>query len=244
MNVACSSATFSMQAGIDALKNGSANCVVVVHPEITSGHNNFALRDHHFIFGDACTASCSSAPPTPSPTSSGAVLGGKLVDEVLEQHPQRLRLPEPVRGRRARPVRAGLPPARSAGVQGGRADGRARTSTTSSTAVGARRTRHPPLLAAPGEPEDEPADRQAACSAGCPTRTRRRSSSTRYANTSSAGSVIAFHLHRDDLQSRRRRRDLQLRRRLQHRQRRHRPGVMFGGDVGLHRSTGTGRPTK
>jgi hypothetical protein len=38
------------------LKNGSANCVVVVHPEITSGHNNFALRDHHFIFGDACTA--------------------------------------------------------------------------------------------------------------------------------------------------------------------------------------------
>lgn len=56
MNVACSSATFSMQAGIDALRNGSANCVVVVNPEITSGHNNFALRDHHFIFGDACTA--------------------------------------------------------------------------------------------------------------------------------------------------------------------------------------------
>ena len=30
--------------------------MVVVHPEITSGHNNFAARDHHFIFGDACTA--------------------------------------------------------------------------------------------------------------------------------------------------------------------------------------------
>lgn len=56
MNVACSSATFSMQAGVDALRNGSANCVVVVNPEITSAHNNFALRDHHFIFGDACTA--------------------------------------------------------------------------------------------------------------------------------------------------------------------------------------------
>ncbi|MBP6487402.1 MAG: beta-ketoacyl-ACP synthase III [Ilumatobacteraceae bacterium] len=56
MNVACSSATFSMQAGVDALLNGSADCVVVVHPEITSGHNNFAARDHHFIFGDACTA--------------------------------------------------------------------------------------------------------------------------------------------------------------------------------------------
>ncbi len=56
MNVACSSATFSLQAAVDALRNGSANCVVVVNPEITSGHNNFELRDFHFIFGDACTA--------------------------------------------------------------------------------------------------------------------------------------------------------------------------------------------
>ena len=56
MNVACSSATFSIQAAVDALRNGSANCVVVVNPEITSGHNNFELRDFHFIFGDACTA--------------------------------------------------------------------------------------------------------------------------------------------------------------------------------------------
>ncbi len=56
MNVACSSATFSIQAAVDALRNGSATCVVVVNPEITSGHNNFELRDFHFIFGDACTA--------------------------------------------------------------------------------------------------------------------------------------------------------------------------------------------
>lgn len=56
MNVACSSATFSIQNAVDALRNGSASCVVVVNPEVTSGHNNFELRDHHFIFGDACTA--------------------------------------------------------------------------------------------------------------------------------------------------------------------------------------------
>jgi beta-ketodecanoyl-[acyl-carrier-protein] synthase len=56
MNVACSSATFSIQAAVDALRNRSADCVVVVSPEITSGHNNFELRDFHFIFGDACTA--------------------------------------------------------------------------------------------------------------------------------------------------------------------------------------------
>jgi beta-ketodecanoyl-[acyl-carrier-protein] synthase len=55
MNVACSSATFSIQNAVDALRNGTANCVVVANPEITSGQN-FELRDHHFIFGDACTA--------------------------------------------------------------------------------------------------------------------------------------------------------------------------------------------
>ncbi len=56
MNVACSSATFSIQAAVDALRSGSASCAVVINPEITSGHNNFELRDFHFIFGDACTA--------------------------------------------------------------------------------------------------------------------------------------------------------------------------------------------
>lgn len=56
MNVACSSATFSLQAAVSALATGSASCVLVVNPEITSGHNNFELRDFHFIFGDACTA--------------------------------------------------------------------------------------------------------------------------------------------------------------------------------------------
>ena len=56
MNVACSSATFGIQAAADAVRNGNARCVLVVSPEITSGHNNFELRDFHFIFGDACTA--------------------------------------------------------------------------------------------------------------------------------------------------------------------------------------------
>lgn len=56
MNVACSSATFGMQIAADALKNGSANCVLMVNPEVCSGHLNFRDRDSHFIFGDACTA--------------------------------------------------------------------------------------------------------------------------------------------------------------------------------------------
>jgi beta-ketodecanoyl-[acyl-carrier-protein] synthase len=56
MNVACSSATFGIQQARDAVNNGSANCVLMLNPEICSGHLNFRDRDSHFIFGDVCTA--------------------------------------------------------------------------------------------------------------------------------------------------------------------------------------------
>ena len=56
MNVACSSATFGLQAAVNAVESGSARCVLVVNPEICTGHLNFRDRDSHFIFGDACTA--------------------------------------------------------------------------------------------------------------------------------------------------------------------------------------------
>ena len=56
MNVACSSATFGLQAAVNSVENGSARAVLVVSPEICSGHLNFRDRDSHFIFGDACTA--------------------------------------------------------------------------------------------------------------------------------------------------------------------------------------------
>jgi beta-ketodecanoyl-[acyl-carrier-protein] synthase len=78
MNVACSSATFSMQAATDALRCGSARCVVVVNPEITSGHNNFELRDFHFIFGDACTAVVLEREDDAVAGERWAVLGTKL----------------------------------------------------------------------------------------------------------------------------------------------------------------------
>ncbi|GAA4652318.1 beta-ketoacyl-ACP synthase III [Kistimonas scapharcae] len=56
MNVACSSATFGIQAAVNAIRSGSARRVLMVNPEICSGHLNFRDRDSHFIFGDACTA--------------------------------------------------------------------------------------------------------------------------------------------------------------------------------------------
>jgi beta-ketodecanoyl-[acyl-carrier-protein] synthase len=56
MNVACSSATFGIQTAVAAVQSGQARAVLVLNPEITSGHLNWRDRDSHFIFGDACTA--------------------------------------------------------------------------------------------------------------------------------------------------------------------------------------------
>jgi beta-ketodecanoyl-[acyl-carrier-protein] synthase len=56
MNVACSSATFGIQTGADFVRSGSAKSVLMVNPEICSGHLNFTDRDSHFIFGDVATA--------------------------------------------------------------------------------------------------------------------------------------------------------------------------------------------
>jgi beta-ketodecanoyl-[acyl-carrier-protein] synthase len=56
MNVACSSATFGLQAAADMIRAGNARAALVVNPEICSGHLNFRDRDSHFIFGDVATA--------------------------------------------------------------------------------------------------------------------------------------------------------------------------------------------
>jgi beta-ketodecanoyl-[acyl-carrier-protein] synthase len=56
MNVACSSATFGIQTAADYIRAGNARSVLVVSPEITSGHLNWRDRDSHFIFGDVATA--------------------------------------------------------------------------------------------------------------------------------------------------------------------------------------------
>ena len=56
MNVACSSATFGIQTAADFVRAGHAKSVLMVNPEICSGHLNFTDRDSHFIFGDVATA--------------------------------------------------------------------------------------------------------------------------------------------------------------------------------------------
>ncbi|MDC8773079.1 beta-ketoacyl-ACP synthase III [Roseateles albus] len=56
MNVACSSATFALEQAVNAVRSGASKCVLVVNPEITSAHLEWRDRDCHFIFGDVCTA--------------------------------------------------------------------------------------------------------------------------------------------------------------------------------------------
>jgi len=199
MNVACSSATFSIQAAVDALRNGSANCVVVVNPEITSGHNNFEMRDFHFIFGDACTALVLERTADATAPDQWEVLGTKLVtkfsnnirndfgflnsSEVTERDPQEL-----VFRQNGQMVFREVCPMVAAHI----------TDHLAQLDLAADDVRRFWLhqanlkmnqLIAKGVLGRLPTDDEAPVILD------------EFANTSSAGSVIAFHRHRDDLAS-------------------------------------------
>ncbi|MBI1331047.1 MAG: beta-ketoacyl-ACP synthase III [Alphaproteobacteria bacterium] len=78
MNVACSSATFGLQAAADMVARGNARAILVCNPEICSGHLNFRDRDSHFIFGDVATAFIVERAEESDGTNSWEVLGTKL----------------------------------------------------------------------------------------------------------------------------------------------------------------------
>jgi beta-ketodecanoyl-[acyl-carrier-protein] synthase len=77
MNVACSSATFALELAFNAVRTGSARAVLVVNPEITSAHLAWKDRDCHFIFGDVCTAILVERLDL-APASAFELLGTKL----------------------------------------------------------------------------------------------------------------------------------------------------------------------
>ncbi len=77
MNVACSSATFGIQTAADYVRSGNARSVLVVNPEITSGHLNWRDRDSHFIFGDVATAILVEAKDL-APAQHWEILGTRL----------------------------------------------------------------------------------------------------------------------------------------------------------------------
>ena len=56
MNVACSSATFGLDAAQNQIRSGQVKRALMINPELCTCHLNFENRDCHFIFGDVCTA--------------------------------------------------------------------------------------------------------------------------------------------------------------------------------------------
>ena len=87
MNVACSSATFGIQTAADYIRAGNAKSVLVVSPEITSGHLNWRDRDSHFIFGDVATAVLVEDAAI-APAQHWDILGTKLKTVFSKKHPQ------------------------------------------------------------------------------------------------------------------------------------------------------------
>jgi beta-ketodecanoyl-[acyl-carrier-protein] synthase len=77
LNVACSSATFGLQTAADYIRSGSARSVLVINPEICSAHLNWRDRDSHFIFGDVATAILVEAKDM-APAGHWEILGTKL----------------------------------------------------------------------------------------------------------------------------------------------------------------------
>ncbi|MBV9044032.1 MAG: beta-ketoacyl-ACP synthase III [Alphaproteobacteria bacterium] len=78
MNVACSSATFALQAAADMVANGHARAILVCNPEICTGHLNFRDRDSHFIFGDVATAFVVEKAETAQGSNSWQIIATRL----------------------------------------------------------------------------------------------------------------------------------------------------------------------
>lgn len=81
MLVACSSATFALQRAYEMLMADTAKTVLVVNPELTSPQNNWRDRDSHFIFGDVSVATILERADSCQSSHSYEVLSTKSVTQ-------------------------------------------------------------------------------------------------------------------------------------------------------------------
>ncbi len=79
MLVACSAATFALQRAYEMVQSGTANVVLVINPELTSPQVNYTDRDGHFIFGDVSTAVIVESDKSCKSDHSYDILGIKAV---------------------------------------------------------------------------------------------------------------------------------------------------------------------
>ncbi len=79
MLVACSAATFALQRAYEMVSAGTARAVLVINPELTSPQVNYCDRDSHFIFGDISTATIIETADSCQSEHSYEILGTKAV---------------------------------------------------------------------------------------------------------------------------------------------------------------------
>ncbi len=79
MLVACSAATFGLHRGYEMVAAGTAGCVLVINPELTSPQVNYTDRDGHFIFGDVATATVIESADTCTAPHSFEILSVKAL---------------------------------------------------------------------------------------------------------------------------------------------------------------------
>ncbi|MDF3920597.1 beta-ketoacyl-ACP synthase III [Salinicola sp. LHM] len=198
MNVACSSATFAIDMATNAIRAGSLERVLVVNPEICSAHLNFRDRDSHFIFGDACTAIVLEADHLAQDREHFTVLGTRLVTQfsnairnnfgflnrLADESAQTLDKLFVQEGRKV--FKEVCPMVASLILD--HLESQSLTGDSVKKLWLHQANRHMNDLIAQRVLGREASETEAPVILD------------RYANTSSAGSIIAFHLHRDDLQ--------------------------------------------
>ena len=198
MNVACSSATFGIQTAADYIRAGNARSVLVVSPEITSGHLNWRDRDSHFIFGDVATAVLVEDASV-APEEHWEILGTRLKTVFSNNirnnfgflnraHPDTAGAADKLFVQEGRKVFKEVVPMVSAMILGeaerlGVDPAALRRLWLHQANSGMNRLIAQKVLGHEATEDESPTVLDA------------------YGNTSSAGSIIAFHLHSDDLVS-------------------------------------------
>ncbi len=77
MLMACSAATFGLHRAYDSIASGSARCVLAINPELMTPMVNYCDRESHFIFGDVSTAVIMEKAETVTSEHSYDILGIK-----------------------------------------------------------------------------------------------------------------------------------------------------------------------
>lgn len=77
MLMACSAATFGLHRAYDSLASGSAACILAINPELVTPQVNYCDRDSHFIFGDVSTAIIMERIETAAAEHTFEILGTK-----------------------------------------------------------------------------------------------------------------------------------------------------------------------